>query len=108
VVKDVFQKDRPALFHSLAGGRNVKGFLNLELAAIEKRVADLLVQLEDDSILHLDFQTRNDRTMPCREMVYGGMIGLRYTWCTVIQQAVIYIGKARMNMPDGEIWARYK
>jgi hypothetical protein len=41
----------------LARGAEVRQFLNVELAVVEERVADLVVMLSDETILHLDFQS---------------------------------------------------
>lgn len=41
---------------------------------VQKRIADLLLDLDDGSILHIDFQNRNDRWMAHREGIYGIMV----------------------------------
>ena len=76
----------------------VREFLNLELAAVEERLADLLILLEDDTILHIDFQSNNDRDMPYREGLYGVMAGWKYR--RRIQQVVLYMGAPTMRMDD--------
>ncbi len=99
VVKDLFQQDRPSLLDELAGGVAVKEFLNLELTSVEERVADLLVLLADDTILHIDFQSSNDPDMAYREGLYAVMAGWKFR-SKRIRQVVVYMGRAKMRMPD--------
>jgi predicted transposase YdaD len=98
VVKDLFQKDRPSLLKQLAHGVEVRQFLNVELAVVEERVADLVVLLSDETILHLDFQSDNHRNMPFREGIYGLMVGQKYR--RRIRQVVLYMGPKRMRMEN--------
>ena len=110
VVKDLFQRDHPSLLDQLTGGMKVREFLNLELAAVEDRRADLLILLEDDSILHIDFQSNNDPEMPYREALYGVMASWKYK--RRIQQVVLYMGAPAMRMDDridmGTVQAAYR
>ncbi len=110
VLKDLFQRDHPALLDRLTGGVKVRESLNVEFATVAERRADLLLLLEDESIFHLDFQSENDRDMPYREGVYGLMAGQKYR--RRIRQAVLYAGQERMRMPDrldlGEIQVAYR
>ena len=98
VVKDLFQRDHPSLLDQLTGGVKVREFLNLELAAVEERLADLLILLEDDTILHIDFQSTNDRDMVYREGLYGVMAAWKYK--RRVQQVVLYMGAPKMRMSD--------
>jgi len=63
-VKALFQGDRPSLLlEMLTGGVPVHQVLNVELARVVERRADLVFLLNDESIFHLEFQTRNDVTV---------------------------------------------
>lgn len=110
VVKDLFQQDRPSLLDQLTGGRAVRQFLNPEFAVVEERVADMLVLLEDDSILHVDFQSNNHRDMAYREGIYALITSQKYG--RRVEQAVLYLGQAKMRMPDrldiGGVQVRYR
>lgn len=110
VLKDLFQKDRPALLERLTGGVAVRESLNVEFASVAERRADLLLLLEDESIFHLDFQSENDRDMPYREGIYGLMAGQKYR--RRVRQVVLYAGQERMRMPAqldlGEIQVAYR
>ncbi|MBM3783625.1 MAG: hypothetical protein FJW30_04650 [Acidobacteria bacterium] len=62
-VKLLFEMERPYVLRQFSGGIEVEEFLNVELPAIAGRQADLVARLADGGILHLEFQTRNDRRM---------------------------------------------
>src|SRR5882724_441251 len=98
VVKDLFQRDHPSLLDQLTRGRKVREFLNLELAAVEERLADLLILLEDNTILHIDFQSSNDRDMVYREGLYSVMAAWKYK--RRVEQIVLYMGAPKMRMND--------
>ena len=98
VVKDLFQRDHPSLVDHLTGGVKVLEFLNLELAAVEERLADLLILLEDDTILHIDFQSDNDGDRVYREGLYCVMAAWKYK--RRVQQVVLYMGAPNMRMDD--------
>jgi hypothetical protein len=54
--------------------------------------------LEDETILHLEFQSTNDKDMAYRAGIYCVLLGHRYR-CRV-RQVVLYTGLAKMRMPD--------
>ena len=98
-VKALFQGDRPSLLlEMLTGGVPVHQVLNVELARVVERRADLVFLLNDESIFHLEFQTRNDKEMPYREGIYCLLLGQKYR--RRVRQAVIYLGEAKMRMPS--------
>ena len=98
MVKDLFQRDRPSLLDQLTGGVAVREVLNVELTQIVERRADLVFLLADKTILHIEFQSTNDRDMPYREGMYCLMLGKKYR-CRV-KQVVVYVGFAKMKMDD--------
>jgi hypothetical protein len=98
VVKDLFQKDHPSLLDQLTGGVKIKAVLNVELAKVLERRADLVLLLEDESILHIEFQSTNDKDMAYRAGIYCVLLGQKYR-CR-IRQVVLYTGQAKMRMPD--------
>ena len=99
VVKDLFQKDHPSLLDQLTGGVKIRAFLNVDLAKVLERRADLVVLLEDKTILHIEFQSTNDKDMAYRAGIYCVLLGHRYH-CRV-RQVILYTGQAKMRMPDG-------
>lgn len=99
VVKDLFQKDHPTLLDQLTGGVRIKAFLNVDLAKVLERRADLVVLLADETILHIEFQSTNDKDMAYRAGIYCVLLGHKYR-CRV-RQVVLYTGQAKMRMPSG-------
>jgi hypothetical protein len=98
-VKELFQHERPAfLLDLLTGGMRVRQTLNAEAGRFIERRADLVFLLEDESILHLEFQTRNAKDKPYRVGMYCLLLGQRYR--RRVRQVVIYIGQAKMRMEN--------
>ncbi len=95
-LKDLFQHGRPALLTRLTGGVPIVGFLNVELPKVQQRRVDLLLLLADDSILHLEFQSRNDRAMAYRVAAYHLLIALRHR--KPVRHVVLYVGQKPMRM----------
>jgi hypothetical protein len=97
--RELFQRDRPSvLLDWLTGGVPVRQILNVEMARLVGRRADAVFLLQDDSIFHLEFQTRNDKEMPYREGMYCLLLGRKYR--RRIRQAVLYLGEPRMRMTN--------
>lgn len=111
VVKDLFQRDRPSILDAYTGGRTVRGFLNVEFAMVEERVADLLIELGDGAILHIEFQSANHSAMPYRMGIYGLLAAEKYRGRKV-EQVLLYVGQNPLSMSAaldiGEITVRYK
>ena len=96
VLKDLFQRDRPKLLERLTGGKRVKQTLNVELAMVDERRADLLLELDDDSLFVLDFQSGNDSKMPYRIGHYTRMGSEKYN--RPVRPVVLYMEIRRMSM----------
>lgn len=98
VVKDLFQRDHPSLLDRLTAGVAVREVLNVELARVEERRADLVYLLADETLLHIEFQSDNDKDMPYREGIYCLLLGQKYR--RRVRQVVLYLGQAKMTMDD--------
>ena len=98
VVKDLFQRDHPSLLDQLTGGVPVREILNVELARVEERRADLVLSLADRTILLIEFQSGNDQDMPYRMGIYCLLLGQKYR--RRVRQVVLYVGQAKMRMED--------
>ena len=98
VLKDLFQRDRPSLLDQLAGGLRVREFLNVEFPKVIERRADMAVLLDDETILHIEFQSHNDKDIAYREGMYCLMIGQKYR--RQVRQVVLYVGQPKMRMED--------
>jgi hypothetical protein len=98
-LKELFQQDRPTLLNRLTGGVAVKEFLNVELPRVQARRVDLLLSLEDGTIVHIEFQSTNDRSMAYRMVEYWSLIKRRFQ--QPLRQVVLYVGQARLAIPRG-------
>jgi hypothetical protein len=92
-LKEVFQEDLPTLLKRLTRGLAVKEFLNVELPKVRERRVDLVLSLEDDSLLHIEFQSTNDRNMAYRMVEYWALIKGRFK--RPLRQVVLFVGQAR-------------
>ncbi len=95
-LKELFQQDRPTLLDRLTAGVAVKEFLNVELPRVQERRVDLLVLLEDGTILHIEFQSTNDRRMAYRMVEYWCLIKRRFG--QPLRQVVLYVGQAKLGI----------
>ncbi len=66
------------------------------LPSTELRV-DFLARLEDESILHMEFQSFNDTNMPWRMLRYYTAIAEKYKTHN-IKQLVVYVGNEKLRM----------
>ena len=98
-VKYTFEVDRPTLLERLAGGKRVREFLNVEIPTVLKRIADLLIRLDDGELLHLDFQSTNDPRMAHRAGIVGLLLDQKLGPGLALRQVVLYIGADKMSMP---------
>jgi predicted transposase YdaD len=109
VLKDLFQRDSPSLLDRFAGGQRIRATLNIELARVTERRADVAFLLENGDILHIDFQGYNDRKMPYRAGIYGLMIAEKYE--RKVRQVVLYTGLPKLSMKSsldvGQIQVSY-
>lgn len=109
VVKDLFQRDHPGLLDQLTAGVAVREVLSVELARVEERRADLVLLLADGTILHIEFQSGNDKDMPYRVGMYCLLLGQKYR--RRVRQIVLYVGQPKLRMDDhvdlGETRAAY-
>ena len=77
-------------------------FIDKELQRIEKREADIVALCKVDgieSILHLEIQNSNDKSMSKRMLRYYTDIKMRYDNLP-IHQYLIYIGKPKLSMKE--------
>ncbi len=95
-LREVIQ-EIPNKFIELLTGKNARKLLDTSLPEVKERRADLLVELEDDSILHLELQTSNDKNMPYRMLEYYMLISSKYP-SREINQMVLYIGESQLKM----------
>ena len=98
VLKDLLY-DMPGSFIYIISGMKAVELLNVELPEVRKRNPDLLLLLDDDSILHIELQAYNDVRMAERMLEYKLLIKQRYK-DKEVRQVVVYVGDDKMQMSD--------
>jgi len=89
----------PQKFIQILTGQKGRAILDNTFPAVKERKADLILQLEDLSILHLELQTQNDKNMPFRMLEYYLLLKQKYP-DKPIKQMVLFVGDGKPNMPD--------
>jgi hypothetical protein len=97
-IKDLIQRDRPSLLTQLSGGIAIRAFLNVELPKVQDRKLDLVLLLEDDSILHIEIQSTHDSEIAYRMLDYYSLLKRRYKQPT--RQVLLYVGEGHLRMAD--------
>jgi len=72
--------------------------IDKEFQRVEDRRADVVANVDDKFILHLEIQNQNDKKMPLRMMRY--YTDIKSVTKLPIKQYIIYIGKYVLSMPD--------
>jgi len=94
-LKDIFE-EIPYRLSRILSPAPIKELLPTNFPSTELRV-DFLARLEDDSILHIEFQSFNDPNMPFRMLRYYLAILERYP-NTPIKQLLVYVGNRKLRM----------
>lgn len=97
-LKEFFQQQPTSLLLELTGGVRVVEFLNVELPSVQERRLDLVLLLENGTLLHIELQSWNDKEMALRMLEYYVLLWRRYR--KPIRQVVVYVGTPRMRMSD--------
>ncbi len=94
-LKDIFE-EIPQRLSKILAPAPIKELLPTNFPSTELRV-DFLARLEDDSILHIEFQSFNDPNMPFRMLRYYLAIWERYP-SSPIKQLLVYVGNRKLRM----------
>ncbi len=94
-LKDIFE-EIPYRLSKILAPAPIKELLPTNFPSTELRV-DFLARLEDESILHIEFQSFNDTNMPFRMLRYYLAILERYP-SSPIKQLLVYVGNRKLRM----------
>ncbi len=94
-LKDIFE-EIPHRLSKILAPAPIKELLPTNFPSTELRV-DFLARLEDESILHIEFQSFNDPNMPFRMLRYYLAIWERYP-SNPIKQLLVYVGNRKLRM----------
>ncbi len=97
-LRDIIQ-NIPQKFVSILTGQRGEKILDNTFPSTKERKADLILQLENGIILHLELQTQNDKNMIFRMLEYYILLKQRYK-NKPIKQIVLYVGDGRPNMQN--------
>ncbi len=102
-LKDIFygdtqnEDDIPQRFVEIISGKKPVKLLPPTLPTVKDLTADLVIGLEDNSVLHIEFQSTNDPDMPIRMLNYYAALKKRYKQL-IVHQALIYVGDEPLRM----------
>lgn len=96
-IKEILQSTHLRLLEHLAGS-TVRNWLNVELPQTRMRRIDLLADLANGQLFHLELQTRNDPNIGRRLLEYRLLI--EDALQREPEQMVLYVGWERMRMPS--------
>jgi hypothetical protein len=88
----------PHKFIEILTGKKAVKILDNTFPSVKERKADLILEMEDGSIFHLELQTNNDKNMHNRMHHYLSLILEKYNNKPVFQM-VLYVGDGKPNMP---------
>jgi len=98
---DIFLRDSlqriPERFISILTGKKGIKILDNTFPTVKERKADLIIELEDRSIFHLELQTHPDKNMPLRMLEYYTLLKQKYP-DRKIRQMVLYVGEGAPRM----------
>jgi hypothetical protein len=98
LLRDILQKIPEKFIFLLTGKKGTK-ILDNTLPSVKERKADLVIELEDSSIFHLELQTYPDKNMPLRMLEYRVLLMQKYP-NREIRQMVLYVGDGAQRMEN--------
>jgi len=96
-LRDLLQ-DIPTTFVKLLTGKNASKMLDSRFPNVEEKEADLIVELEDGEIYHIEVQSTNDLNMPQRMLYYA--LAIQKTHKKFPKQLVIYVGEKEIEIEN--------
>lgn len=96
-LKDLL-KDIPARFLKILTGFETGKFLDVQLPNISLNEMDLLIELPDESLLHLEIQSTNDKDMLKRMYLYSALVYNQYE--ILPRQVLLYVGDRPLDMKN--------
>jgi len=96
-LKNILTRPGSSVLAQLIGASSLK-WINVEAPKLNNRRVDLLGELPDRNLVHIELQSRNEKNFPLRMAEYLFGIGLRYG--RLPRQVVLYVGEAPLRMKD--------
>ena len=96
-LKSILTRPGSSVLAQLIGASSLK-WINVESPKVSNRRVDLLGELPDGNLIHIELQSRNEKDLPWRMAEYLFGIGRQYG--RLPRQVVLYVGEAPMRMKD--------
>jgi hypothetical protein len=96
-LKNILTRPGSSVLAQLTGASSLK-WLNVEAPKVNNRRVDLLGELPDGNLVHIELQSGNEKGFPLRIAEYLFGIGRQYG--RYPRQVVLYVGGAPMRMKD--------
>src|ERR1022692_3618335 len=96
-LKNILTRPGSSALAQLTGASSLK-WINVEAPKVSNRRVDLLGELPDGNLVHIELQSRNEKDFPLRMAEYLFGIGLRYG--RLPRHVVLYVGEAPLRMKD--------
>ena len=96
-LKNILTRPGSLVLAQLTGAFSLK-WLNVEAPKVSNRRVDLLGELPDGNLVHIELQARNEKDFPLRMAEYLFGIGRQYG--RLPRQVALYVGEAPLRMKD--------
>jgi predicted transposase YdaD len=96
-LKNILTRPGSSALAQLTGASSLK-WLNVEAPKVSNRRVDLLGELPDGNLVHIELQSRNEKDFPLRMAEY--LFGIRRQYGRLSRQVVLYVGEAPLLMQD--------
>jgi hypothetical protein len=96
-LKHILTRPGSSVLAQLTGASSLK-WLNVEAPKVSNRRVDLLGELPNGNLVHIELQSRNEKDFPLRMAEYLFGIGRQYG--RLPRQVVLYVGEAPLRMKD--------
>ncbi len=98
LLRELFQQASLKLTQFLTGKKGIK-LLDNTFPSVKERQADVVIELEDGSIFHIEIQSYPDKKMPFRMLEYYSLLKSRHP-DREIRQMVLYVGEKSPRMEN--------
>ncbi|HEY3823846.1 MAG TPA: DUF4351 domain-containing protein [Bryobacteraceae bacterium] len=96
-LKNIITRPGSSILRQLTGASSMR-WINVEAPKVSNRRVDLLGELPDGNLVHIELQSRNEKDFPLRMAEYLFGIGRQYG--RLPRQVALYVGEAPLRMKD--------
>jgi predicted transposase YdaD len=97
VALKILTRPGSSVLAQLPGASSLK-WLNVEAPKMSNQRVDLLGELPDGNLVHIELQSRNEKDFPLRMAEY--LFGIRRRYGRLPRQVALYVGEAPLRMKD--------